>query len=77
MYDLGVATIEAQGEQLSVVLQLQSYLGFVIFSIPFEGRQTTAPRLYRYPFCDSSLLLGMTVLYSSTLFSDHGPYRLE
>lgn len=35
MYDLGVITIGAQGEQISVIHRLQSRLVFVIFSIPF------------------------------------------
>lgn len=77
MYDLGVSIIGAQGEKLSVALQLQSHLGFVIFSIPFEGHQKIAPRLYRCPYCDSSLLLGMIMLYSFELFSDCGWYRQE
>ena len=77
MCDLAVSTIGAQGEQLSVVLKLQSHLLFVIFSIPFEGHQTTAPRLYRCPYCDCSLLLGTAILYSSELFSDCGQYRQE
>jgi len=77
VYDLGVSTIGAQGEQLSVVLQLQSHLVFVIFSIPFDGHQTTVPRLYRCPHCDSSLLLGIAILYSSELFSDCGHYKQQ